>query len=135
MSSAGLAKSPPEDEGGAEAQSPRDGNVPGYIEAALRDNGAAWDEPLAGDLNPSVRDTKRRRVHVVDESPEKQRKQAAAKEAYWKVSENLFPETNWHFNGGCTEQARKGEVYYCQACREAEREWLEIYPEWSPHKE
>ncbi|MEO6195691.1 MAG: hypothetical protein ABIS20_21935 [Thermoanaerobaculia bacterium] len=77
-----------------------------------------------------------RRVHVVDESPEKQRKQAAAKEAYWKASENLFPETNWHFSGGgCTDQARKGEVYYCQACREAEREWLEIYPEWNPHKE
>jgi uncharacterized protein YdeI (YjbR/CyaY-like superfamily) len=42
MTAAGLAKSPPEDEGGAEAQPSEDSDVPDYIEAALRANGTAW---------------------------------------------------------------------------------------------
>jgi uncharacterized protein YdeI (YjbR/CyaY-like superfamily) len=42
MTAAGLAKSPPEDEGGAAANPPTDDAVPGYIETALRANGAAW---------------------------------------------------------------------------------------------
>lgn len=42
MTAAGLAKAPPEDEGRAVENLPADDAVPGYIEAALRDNGAAW---------------------------------------------------------------------------------------------
>jgi uncharacterized protein YdeI (YjbR/CyaY-like superfamily) len=42
MTAAGLAKSPPEDEGGTEVKPPEDDAVPGYIEAALQNNGAAW---------------------------------------------------------------------------------------------
>ncbi|HTG35902.1 MAG TPA: YdeI/OmpD-associated family protein [Thermoanaerobaculia bacterium] len=42
MTAAGLAKSPPEDAGGAGAKPPEDDAVPGYIEAALRANGVAW---------------------------------------------------------------------------------------------
>ena len=42
MTAAGLAKSPPEDTGGTEVKPLEDDSVPGYIEAALRANGAAW---------------------------------------------------------------------------------------------
>lgn len=42
MTPAGLAKSPPPDDNGATKKAPRGDAVPGYIEEALRTNGAAW---------------------------------------------------------------------------------------------
>ena len=53
MTAAGLAKSPPEDEGGAGAKLPEDNSVPGYIEAALRANVTAWTN--FSNLAPSYR--------------------------------------------------------------------------------
>jgi uncharacterized protein YuzE len=70
-------------------------------------------------------------LYSEDDSPEEKRLQAA-REAYWKAHETLFPEVNRFVGGGCIVQEPKAEVYYCQACREAEREWLEIHPEWNP---
>lgn len=53
MTAAGLAKSPPEDAKSNEVKPPKDYSVPGYIEAALRENGAAWTN--FSNLAPSYR--------------------------------------------------------------------------------
>jgi hypothetical protein len=72
--------------------------------------------------------------HLVgEESPEELRKQAAER-AYWEAKEKFFPETNRHERDGCIVHERKAEMYYCQSCREAEREWLESHPEWNPNE-
>jgi uncharacterized protein YdeI (YjbR/CyaY-like superfamily) len=53
MMPAGLAKSPPQGDDGATADPPAADAVPGYIEEALRTNGAAWTN--FSNLAPSYR--------------------------------------------------------------------------------
>jgi uncharacterized protein YdeI (YjbR/CyaY-like superfamily) len=53
MTPAGLAKSPPQEEGGATAKLPAGDSVPSYIEEALRSNGLAWTN--FSNLAPSYR--------------------------------------------------------------------------------
>jgi hypothetical protein len=71
---------------------------------------------------------------VEEESPEELRKHAA-ETAYLEAKEMFFPKTNRHDGGGCFRREPKAEVYYCQSCREAEREWLESHPGWNPNEE
>jgi TonB family protein len=71
---------------------------------------------------------------VGEESPEELRKHAA-ETAYLEAKEMFFPKTNRHDGGGCFVREPKAEVYYCQSCREAEREWLESHPGWNPNEE
>jgi hypothetical protein len=71
---------------------------------------------------------------VGKESPEELRKKAAERAAYWKAKKMYFPETNRHEGGGCIVQEPKAETYYCQSCREAEREWLESHPDVDPNQ-
>jgi TonB family protein len=56
------------------------------------------------------------------------RERIAWHEAYWEARAKLFPESNLSVRGGCNVQEPKAEVYFCQACRDAETAWLEGHP-------
>ncbi len=56
------------------------------------------------------------------------REQIARHEAYWEAHAKLFPESNLSLRDGCNVHEPNAEVYFCQACRDAERAWLESHP-------
>lgn len=66
-----------------------------------------------------------------EHSPEDQRLLAEWK-AYDDAKPKLFPWANLDIQGGCMPREPRIEVYYCQACREAEREWLANHPGFEP---
>jgi TonB family protein len=49
-------------------------------------------------------------------------------ETYWDAMPTLFPWANRFAPAGDFIQEPEAEVYYCQACRDAEREWLASHP-------
>ena len=83
MTAAGLAKSPPEDEGGAAANPSADDAVPGYIEAALRANGAAWTN--FSNLAPSYR---RLYVRWIEDAKKEETRRKRLAEAVGLLAEN-----------------------------------------------
>ena len=56
------------------------------------------------------------------------RERIAWHEAYWEARAKLFPESNLSVRAGCNVQEPKAEVYFCQACRDAEQAWLDGHP-------
>lgn len=69
---------------------------------------------------------------TVDETPEGQRREAerrAYEDALAEAQRTLFPESNWAYEVGCVmPQETRAEVYYCPACRDAEKAWRESHP-------
>lgn len=66
-------------------------------------------------------------------TPEERRREADF-EDYVNARETLFPEANRFVRGGCIVHEPKQEVYYCQACRDAEKEWLASHPGFDPEQ-
>jgi TonB family protein len=66
-----------------------------------------------------------------EDSPEEQRKEAE-RDAYLEAREKTFPEANRYARGGCIVHEPKEEMYYCHACRKAERTWLASHPGFNP---
>ena len=83
MTPAGLAKSPPEDEGGTGAKPPRDDTVPGYIEEALRADGVAW-------LNFSKLAPSHRRMYVrwIEDAKKEETRRKRLVEAISRLEQN-----------------------------------------------
>jgi TonB family protein len=53
-------------------------------------------------------------------------------EAYADAREKSFPETHRHAASRPVAWETKEEVYYCQACRDAEEAWLRKHPRFHP---
>ena len=83
MTAAGLAKSPPEDDGGAEVKPSGDDAVPDYIEAELRANGAAWTN--FSNFSPSYR---RLYIRWIEDAKREETRRKRLAEAVGLLAEN-----------------------------------------------